>query len=74
MPKYRGDLEEEGFIVSPSGIEVYEPEAGEGVEFVFGFGVRGPAEGGEAGPRVAEKMRKSKGELTGDVDAAEVSA
>ncbi len=25
-----------------SGLEVYESEAGEGVGFVFGFGVRGP--------------------------------
>ena len=30
----------ERFLVPPSGIEVYESEAGEGVGFVFGFGMR----------------------------------
>ena len=34
----------------PSGTEVYGSEAGEAVGLVFGFGVRGPAEGGGAVP------------------------
>ena len=45
-----------GSSYPPGGIEVYESEAGEGVEFVFGFGVRGPAEGGGAGPRTPDKI------------------
>jgi len=45
-----------GSSYPPGGIEVYEPEAGEGVGFVFGFGARGPAEGGGAGPRAPDKI------------------
>ena len=45
-----------GSSYPPSGIEVYESEAGEGVGFVFGFGVRGPAEGGGAGPRATDRI------------------
>lgn len=44
-----------GSSYPPSGIEVYESEEGEGVGFVFG--VRGPAEGGGAGPRAPVKIR-----------------
>ena len=40
---------------------MYESEAGEGIGFVFGFGARGPVEGGGAGPRAPHKIGALEG-------------
>src|SRR5260370_19061848 len=47
-----------GSSYPPGRTEVYEPEAGEGAGsvFGFGFGARGPAEGGGAGPRATDRI------------------
>src|SRR6266404_7092266 len=45
-----------GSSYPPGRTEVYESEAGEAVGLVFGFGVRGPAEGGGAAPRATDKI------------------
>ena len=52
----RSNWHRKGSSYPPSRVEVYESEAGEGIGFVFGFGARGPVEGGGAGPRAPHKI------------------
>jgi len=57
LGKARSNWESLRTSYPPCGAKVCESEAGEGIGFAFGFGARGPAEGGGAGPRAACKIR-----------------